>query len=330
MKFMTFVTCSLLTTASAFADFYVKDGKVMAEVRHYTKGDKTIVLMDMIHVAPKSFYKDVNKRLKTLQRSSNPVVLQEGVRHCEVAGDVTYIPGPSADFAALTKLYNSRVEFDVASAEAALAAAGFGKRSCSQGSSNAQPGFIDRFSSRFSMYGLIAGIGFVRSQGSVKVYPKGMKLESGDIATARFESPISKALAGSVVECMLSLKAEGGCVPFKAWSTTVEGKKLTDEVIMERRNDVLLAATFNALGIQSRYGDDYNFQASASTNNNTVILPWGAAHMPGGLVKAIEEMGFKKVVDSGIQYTDCARVRRNILLNQILADDANVKAGCNL
>lgn len=329
MKLKALVACSLFASASAFANFYVKDGKVMAEVQTYSKGDKKIVLIDMIHVAPKSFYKDVNKLMKTY-KSTNPVILQEGVSHCAQKGDTAILPGPDANFGMLAKLYRARATFDTASAEGALAAAGFVKKVCTADASHSQPGIIDRFASRFSMYGLIAGLGFVRSQGSLKVYPNGVKLESGDIASARFESPISKALAGSVVECMLSLRAEGGCVPFKAWANTAEGKELTDELILARRNDVLLGATFASLGVPSNFGSDYDFPVGSGATHNTVLLPWGAAHMPGGLLKSIEDMGFVKAAKSGIEYTDCARVKRNILLGQILGDDAAVKEGCGL
>ena len=329
MKLKALIASSLLLSSTAFADFYVQNGDVMAEVQTYIKGEKKIVLIDMIHVAPKSFYKDVNRLLKSY-KDSNPLILEEGVKHCESAGDVSYLPGPTANFEILTQLYKRRNEFDVASAEASLTLAGFYKRKCQGGSSNEAPGIIDRFASRFSMYGLIAGIGFVRSQGSIKVYPNGMKVESGDIASARFENPITKALAGSVVECMLSLRAEGGCVPFKKWAQTEDGKKLSDELILDLRNDVLLGATFSSLGLTSSFGQGYDFPVGDGSAHNTVLLPWGAAHMPGGLLKAIESQGFVKAAKSGIKYTDCARVKRNILLGSLLGEDAAVKAGCNL
>lgn len=301
----------------------------MAEVQTYTKGDKNIVLIDMVHVAPKSFYKDVKKVLKSYKDTSS-IILEEGVQLCSVAGDIAYLPGENADFNALAKLYENRNDFDTASAESALRKAGFIKIKCLKGSSNSRPGIIDRFSSRFSLYGLIAGLGFVRSQGSLSVYPRGMEIESGDISSSRFESPITNALAGSVVQCMLAVGAEGGCVPFKTWSSTPKGEKLVEDIIMDQRNEVLLGATFTSLGISTEHGSEYNFQANNGATYNTVILPWGAAHMGGGLNKAIEAKGFMKSAKGGIKYTDCARVKRNLLLRAILSEDEAVKKGCKL
>jgi hypothetical protein len=329
MKFKALALTCVLSTTHAFAGFFVENDKVMAEVQTYTKGDKNIVLIDMIHVAPKSFYSDVNKKIASF-KNTNPVILEEGVKHCQNAGDVMYLPLPGADFNTLAELYHNKNKFDAGSAEAMLALAGFGKAQCQRGSTNARPSVIDRFSSRFSLYGLIAGLGMVRSQGSVNVYPKGVTLASGDIASASFKNPITKALAGSVVECMLSLKAEGGCKAFKTWSETEEGKELTEEVVMELRNDVLLAATFKAIGVDSSYGQEYAFNAGSIPQSKTVILPWGAAHMPGGLTDAIEQMGFTKTETSGIAYTTCTRVKRNSILGLILGEDEAVKAGCNL
>jgi len=187
MSFKVFLLCSLFVSAPTYASFYVENGNVMSEVQTYTKGNKSIVLIDMIHVAPKSFFKGVNHLIRSYE-SSNPLILQEGVGHCAEKGDIVYLPGKNADFSLLAKLYKNRFELDNELAYQALKDAGFEGRVCTQDSTIQRPGIIDRFRSRFSLYGILAGLGFVRSQGTVKVYPNGVDLESGDIASGRFFS----------------------------------------------------------------------------------------------------------------------------------------------
>jgi hypothetical protein len=322
------VLASLLSLSlSAYAEFFVEQGQIKAEVQTYTKEDKKIVLIDMVHVGPKSFYKAVSSTMKRYEKS-NAVILQEGVRHCQNTGDVYMLPGETANFKVLEELYEQRFISHPDSAREELLAAGFMEKKCQYDEVIRRPDFLERLSGRFSLYGVVAGVGLLRSQGTIaNLYPKSIKLSSGDIATAKFTSVVEKAAAGSIVQCLLTLKAKGGCVPFKEWSKTDAAKAIQDEIILNRRNDILLGITFNTLNLTSDFGLNYSLPKNLN-QVDTIILPWGAAHMPSGLIEAIENMGFIKAKKEGVVYTSCERFKKNIIINAILNNQGTIKSDC--
>ena len=327
MKKNALIALSLAFTINAQAAFFVEDGQIKAEVQTYSRNNQKIVLIDMVHVGPKSYYKAVSSVMKQFE-NSNALILQEGVRHCENKGDIIMLPGEKADFQILEQLYEQRLVINPEAAREELLAAGFVEKKCLQDSTLEEPGFIERLSSRFSLYGLIAGVAFLRSQGTISdLYPDKIKLASGDIASARFTNVVEKAAAGSIVHCLLSLKAKGGCIQFREWSKSETAKKIQEDIIIDRRNDVLLGITFNSLNITSEYGSGYRL-SNTQNSFDTVILPWGAAHMPGGLLEAIEKMGFVKSKKEGVVYTSCKRFNKNIILNAILSQQGTIKADC--
>jgi hypothetical protein len=310
------------------AAFHVANQNVMSEVQTYVKGDKKIVLIDMVHIGPRKFYKNVNTKLSEY-KNDNAIVLQEGVSQCHKSGDLLYLPKETTKFKAFEKAFKNRSLIPQEEAVKLLASMDFQSSKCSDKVSDEQPKFLDRFLSRFSLYGIIAGVGLMRSQGTMKVYPRGVQLENGDVASSGFHHPFMNALSGSIVECMLNVAREKNCIAFKEWSKTDSGKKLIDEFILDTRNDVLLAKSLNALNEEvPNLTDSYDVSGN-DKKTKTVILPWGADHMPKGLLKSIEQAGFKKVEgQKGIVYTSCKRMRRNIVLNLIFMDNENVRENC--
>lgn len=328
MKINKLLLLPLFIVFNTQAAFFVENGQIKAEVQTYSKNNQKIVLIDMVHVGPKSYYKGVSAAMREFE-NSNAIILEEGVRHCDKKGDVLMLPGEKANFKVLEELYEQRLVMNPESAREELIAAGFEEKKCQNDSVIKEPGFLERFSSRFSLYGLIAGVAFLRSQGTIaNLYPDNIQLASGDIASAKFINVVEKAAAGSIVQCLLALQAKGGCIQFKEWAKTEVSKKIQDDVIINRRNDVLLGITFNTLSIPSSFGTNYDFNMN-SKKFDTVILPWGAAHMPGGLLEAIEKMGFVKSKKEGVVYTSCERFKRNPILYAILSEDESIKTACN-
>lgn len=314
---------------TVFSAFYVSNDKVMSEVQTYVKGQKKIVLIDMVHIGPKSFYRGVKSTLKKY-RKENSIILQEGVRHCDKKGDEIIIPTAKANFEELERLFTIRESLSTSDALKKLKEAGFQRGICSYDASDKAPNFLSRLMSRFSFYGLFAGIGLIRSQSSLRVYPNGSNLKSGDIATGSFKHPVMKALAGSVIECMLNVRSEENCQAFKLWQGTEGGHKLIDMLILNIRNTTLAAKTLAALGEKRTLEDHYNLNINEESDYDVAILPWGADHMSQGLLASFEVAGFKKESSEkkGITYTSCKRLNRNLVLRLILSSEKKVKKDC--
>ncbi len=311
----------------SFAAFYVSNHKIMSEVQTYSKGSKKIVLIDMIHIGPRKFYKNVRKKLKEFKKD-RAVVLQEGVHVCHKKGDELYVPTKSADFNKLEELYLSRNTLDQKLANKKLESSGFQRVICIRDSSD-KSNILDRFLSRFSFYGLMAGVGLVRSQGSMKIYPKNIALENGDIASSSFIHPIMKALSGSIVECMLKLETEDNCIAFKLWLATDNGKKIVDDFIINTRNNILVEKALLVLGEKTPSKENYNFLMK-NIDQDVVILPWGADHMSEELAQTLVDAGFQKegTTKQGVVYSSCNKLQSNLILRLIFAGNKEIKNKC--
>lgn len=302
------------------------DGQLISRAKTYTLNSKKIVLIGMTHVAPREFYLGVSEYMNNFKNGYKTIIMREGVHRCDENFGYYLTLGKVFDYVKSDEIFKkaqSTTEFN----EEDIVAAGFIKKYCER-KNYPTLGFMGFILSPFSPYGRMAMSTGMRSQtGFARLYPKEIDSKLGDAAISGM--PFSEQMIFAVVSSCFSAmvnpekSTDTNCHEAVRWLNSIPSEVI-EHAFIKTRNIVVVGKALQQLGIPlpEDFKAKYAFTEDILWNRQTVIIPWGGAHLQE-IASMIEAQGFQLQSTFDIPVASCKRVIQSKVLKKVFSDTCN-------